>query len=91
MTFDPAAELCVTPVLIRPCCSALVDLAVFSPPGERPFSCQHCKRAFADRSNLRAHLQTHSQVKKYRCRSCSRTFSRMSLLQKHNVSRCCPV
>lgn len=62
-----------------------------SPPcsGERPFSCPHCNRAFADRSNLRAHLQTHAEVKKYQCGICSRTFSRMSLLQKHSSSGCC--
>ena len=58
-------------------------------PGERPFSCPHCNRAFADRSNLRAHLQTHAEVKKYQCGVCSRTFSRMSLLQKHSSSGCC--
>ncbi|MEQ2216104.1 hypothetical protein XENOCAPTIV_010772 [Xenoophorus captivus] len=57
--------------------------------GERPFSCPHCNRAFADRSNLRAHLQTHAEVKKYQCGVCSRTFSRMSLLQKHSSSGCC--
>ncbi|ROL48513.1 Zinc finger protein SNAI2 [Anabarilius grahami] len=57
---------------------------------ERPFSCPHCNRAFADRSNLRAHLQTHSEVKKYQCGTCSRTFSRMSLLHKHTLSGCCP-
>lgn len=60
------------------------------PPGERPFSCPHCNRAFADRSNLRAHLQTHADVKKYQCNTCSRTFSRMSLLQKHSAAGCCP-
>ncbi|KAG7275989.1 hypothetical protein CRUP_028546 [Coryphaenoides rupestris] len=57
--------------------------------GERPFSCPHCNRAFADRSNLRAHLQTHAEVKKYQCGVCARTFSRMSLLQKHSSSGCC--
>ena len=64
-----------------------------SPPppltGEKPFSCPHCNRAFADRSNLRAHLQTHSDVKKYQCKNCSKTFSRMSLLHKHEESGCC--
>lgn len=58
-------------------------------PGEKPFSCPHCNRAFADRSNLRAHLQTHSDVKKYQCKNCSKTFSRMSLLHKHEESGCC--
>lgn len=60
-----------------------------STPGEKPFSCPHCNRAFADRSNLRAHLQTHSDVKKYQCKNCSKTFSRMSLLHKHEESGCC--
>jgi uncharacterized Zn-finger protein len=33
-------------------------------------------------------LQTHSDVKKYSCTTCSKTFSRMSLLTKHNDSGC---
>ncbi len=65
------------------------SLSLF-PTGERPFSCPHCNRAFADRSNLRAHLQTHADVKKYQCSTCSRTFSRMSLLQKHSTAGCSP-
>uniref|UniRef100_A0A8C7YMH1 Zinc finger protein SNAI2 n=1 Tax=Oryzias sinensis TaxID=183150 RepID=A0A8C7YMH1_9TELE len=36
-----------------------------------------------------AHLQTHSDVKKYQCKNCSKTFSRMSLLHKHEESGCC--
>lgn len=64
-------------------------LLFFSLTGEKPFSCPHCNRAFADRSNLRAHLQTHSDVKKYQCKNCSKTFSRMSLLHKHEESGCC--
>ncbi|CAF4291402.1 unnamed protein product, partial [Rotaria magnacalcarata] len=28
-------------------------------------------------------MQTHSDIKKYRCAKCSKTFSRMSLLNKH--------
>ncbi|MBN3290849.1 SNAI2 protein, partial [Polypterus senegalus] len=49
--------------------------------GEKPFS---GPRAFADCSNL----QTHFDEKKYQCKICAKTFSRMSLLSKHSVH--CP-
>lgn len=64
--------------------------APLPPPGEKPYACSHCSRAFADRSNLRAHLQTHADTKKYQCKSCAKTFSRMSLLVRHEESGCCP-
>lgn len=60
-----------------------------APLGEKPYTCPHCSRAFADRSNLRAHLQTHSDTKKYRCKRCAKTFSRMALLARHEEAGCC--
>ncbi len=56
--------------------------------GEKPFACTHCTRSFADKSNLRAHLQTHLQNKKYSCAGCGKSFSRMSLLSKHTEAGC---
>lgn len=31
-------------------------------------------------------MQTHSDVKKYKCLKCAKTFSRMSLLNKHSIN-----
>ncbi|KAJ8785941.1 hypothetical protein J1605_006901 [Eschrichtius robustus] len=67
----------------------VAHLSPSPPPGEKPYTCPHCSRAFADRSNLRAHLQTHSDTKKYQCKRCAKTFSRVALLARHEESGCC--
>jgi len=58
-----------------------------------PCRCPQCGRAFADRSNLRAHLQTHAAAKRYQCAACRRSFSRLSLLLRHEhhsaAAGCC--
>jgi len=55
------------------CCTV-----TFVPTPVIGLSSARCNRAFADRSNLRAHLQTHTTVKKYSCSHCHKIFSRMS-------------
>ena len=45
-------------------------------------------KAFADRSNLRAHMQTHSSHKRFRCQRCHKTFVLKSYLNKHIESSC---
>ena len=65
---------------------ALISLYFIS--GERPFRCQICSKAFADKSNLRAHVQTHSNNKPFTCGRCGKTFALKSYLYKHEEAAC---
>lgn len=45
--------------------------------------CGQCGRCFADWTDLRAHLQTHTGVRSFCCAVCGRSFTKLSNLKAH--------
>ncbi|QQP57440.1 AAEL003978-PA, partial [Caligus rogercresseyi] len=58
-----------------------IGLIELTPPG-------FLWKAFADKSNLRAHVQTHSKNKPHSCQNCGKAFALKSYLYKHEESTC---
>lgn len=56
--------------------------------GEKPFACDLCSAAFAQKSNLSTHKKTtHMKEEKFKCDKCARTFKRRRLLDCHIMSK----
>lgn len=53
---------------------------------ESPHKCPVCNRSFNQRSNLKTHLLTHTDIKPYQCAACSKVFRRNCDLRRHSLT-----
>lgn len=60
------------------------ELAFFSiSPGERPFKCSHCGKAFNQKVVLQTHMARHTGEKPHLCMFCPASFSQRGNLHSH--------
>ena len=54
--------------------------------GDRPYKCKYCEKAFKDYTGLKSHIQSHEDIKQYKCDICDdKAFRRLADLKKHKL------
>lgn len=51
--------------------------------GQKPFRCEICTAAFAQKNNLNNHMRLHTGQKPFRCEPCQKSFHSKNALNSH--------
>ena len=52
-------------------------------PGEKPYKCKDCGRAFRQQGDLKYHMKRHVDIKEFQCEFCGKEFARRYSLHLH--------
>lgn len=52
-------------------------------PGERPFTCEVCKKGYVSKASLKIHMRTHTNERPFSCDFCGKAFRQSGDLTSH--------
>ena len=66
--------------------NTVLQIPPFVHTGGKPHKCDHCDKAFVDRSTLGKHMLLHTGERPYTCQVCGKSFTQRGTLTTHMVT-----